>query len=327
MGWRTVFIPSSSIVPLLGLSIVVSILIVVVLPAPLGPRKAKISPCSTSNEITFTAVKDLKVFVRLRTRIMSPPQGSNKVCLWSCFRRMSIDKGLRSVTAYNASGRAHRLGLASSRGCRNNESLAGALLRRNELLPEQRHKLALQPFCLLQAQALFVAHTIEAHFAVQCIRDQPEQSDAERMHVQTQVLDPKRSVAVADHNIAQIGERKTVPTAVDLERVRRPHHRLHLRARQWPEHLAEVVSPRNIEHLPFDISADLFVDLTSPRPDIQLWGPSRSYYETPATEEEHVALQRGETPPSCDHRAFAQSSRLLFSQYREQSTAERRGAR
>ena len=60
--------------PLVGLSSVVSILMVVVLPAPLGPRKAKISPCSTSNEIPFTAAKDLKVFVRLRTRIMSPPQ-------------------------------------------------------------------------------------------------------------------------------------------------------------------------------------------------------------------------------------------------------------
>src|ERR1700731_4258263 len=99
---------------------------------------------------------------------------------------------------------------------RNKESLAGALLRRNELLPEQSHELVLQPFCLLKAQTLLVAHKIETHLAVQCIRDQPEQSDVERMHIQAQVLDPKRGLAVADYNIAQVGERKTVPTAVDV---------------------------------------------------------------------------------------------------------------
>ena len=42
--------------PLVGLSSVVRILIVVVLPAPLGPRKAKISPSSTAKEISATAV-------------------------------------------------------------------------------------------------------------------------------------------------------------------------------------------------------------------------------------------------------------------------------
>ena len=38
-------------VPLVGRSSVVSILMVVVLPAPLGPRKAKISPGATSKEM------------------------------------------------------------------------------------------------------------------------------------------------------------------------------------------------------------------------------------------------------------------------------------
>ncbi len=85
---------------------------------------------------------------------------------------------------------------------RNKKNLARALLRRNELLPEQSHELALQPFCLFKAQTLLVAHKIEAHFAVQRLSDEPEQSDVERMHVQAQVLDPKRSFAVADHNIA-----------------------------------------------------------------------------------------------------------------------------
>ena len=37
--------PSSRIVPAVGRNRVVSILIVVVFPAPFGPRKAKISPC------------------------------------------------------------------------------------------------------------------------------------------------------------------------------------------------------------------------------------------------------------------------------------------
>ena len=61
--------------PLVGFSSVVSILMVVVLPAPLGPRKAKISPSSTSNETSLTAVKEPNVFTRFRTRIIQarPP--------------------------------------------------------------------------------------------------------------------------------------------------------------------------------------------------------------------------------------------------------------
>src|SRR5665213_1984408 len=49
--------------PLVGLSIVVNILIVVLLPAPLGPKKAKISPFSTSKEIPSTATMSPKRFV------------------------------------------------------------------------------------------------------------------------------------------------------------------------------------------------------------------------------------------------------------------------
>src|SRR6266508_1727538 len=48
--------PSSSSDPVVGRSRVVSILIVVVLPAPFGPRNAKISPGRTSNETSLTAV-------------------------------------------------------------------------------------------------------------------------------------------------------------------------------------------------------------------------------------------------------------------------------
>ena len=47
----------AAMVPLVGRSSVVSILMVVVLPAPLGPRKAKISPSATSKETSLTAVK------------------------------------------------------------------------------------------------------------------------------------------------------------------------------------------------------------------------------------------------------------------------------
>src|SRR3984893_10280755 len=189
---------------------------------------------------------------------------------------------------------------------RNKESLAGPLPRRNELLPEQSHELTLQPFCLLRTQTLLVAHKVEAHFAVQRISDQSQQPDIERMHVQAQVLHPKRGVAVADHNIAKIGERETVPTAIHLQCVSQPHHRLHLRVRQRSKHLGEVVTPGNIEHLPLDISADLFIKFASPRPEVQVRGLSRGYYETPAAEEQHVALQRSKTPPSCVHRAFDQ---------------------
>src|SRR5260370_21083393 len=66
--------PSNSSAALVGFSNVVSIFMVVVFPAPLGARKAKISPSSTSNETSFTAVnappEDLKVFTRFRTRII-----------------------------------------------------------------------------------------------------------------------------------------------------------------------------------------------------------------------------------------------------------------
>src|SRR4051812_8801285 len=62
--------PSMAMVPLVGRSRVVSIWMVVVLPAPLGPRKAKISPERTSNEIPPTAVTVPKVLTRFSTRII-----------------------------------------------------------------------------------------------------------------------------------------------------------------------------------------------------------------------------------------------------------------
>src|SRR5688572_17583828 len=45
---------------------------VVVLPAPLGPRRPKISPSDTENEIPSTAVRSPYFFTRLRTSMMFP---------------------------------------------------------------------------------------------------------------------------------------------------------------------------------------------------------------------------------------------------------------
>ena len=54
-GSATTSWPSTRAVPEVGSSSVMSILIVVVLPAPLGPSRPKSSPRSTSNEIPRTA--------------------------------------------------------------------------------------------------------------------------------------------------------------------------------------------------------------------------------------------------------------------------------
>src|ERR1700755_3185621 len=62
--------PSNSIWPLVGRRSVVSILIVVVLPAPFGPRKAKTSPRRTSNDTSSTAVSSPKRFTRFWTLII-----------------------------------------------------------------------------------------------------------------------------------------------------------------------------------------------------------------------------------------------------------------
>jgi len=57
--------------PSLGFSTLVSILIVVVLPAPLGPRKPKMTPASTANEMWSTAVNQSKRLTRLQTLMIA----------------------------------------------------------------------------------------------------------------------------------------------------------------------------------------------------------------------------------------------------------------
>jgi hypothetical protein len=56
--------PSIGIDALVGVRSVVSILIVVVFPAPFGPRKAKISPAWTSSEMSSTADTSPYFFTR-----------------------------------------------------------------------------------------------------------------------------------------------------------------------------------------------------------------------------------------------------------------------
>jgi hypothetical protein len=62
--------PSSRICPLVGASWVVSILMVVVFPAPFGPRNANTSPRFTSNEMPLTASVSPKRLTRPCTWIM-----------------------------------------------------------------------------------------------------------------------------------------------------------------------------------------------------------------------------------------------------------------
>src|SRR5262252_435310 len=57
--------------PSLGVSTVVSILIVVVLPAPLGPRNPKMMPSGTANEMWSTAVTPSKRLTRSRASMMA----------------------------------------------------------------------------------------------------------------------------------------------------------------------------------------------------------------------------------------------------------------
>jgi hypothetical protein len=62
--------PSIRIVPDVGRSNVVSILMVVDFPAPFGPRNPKVVPCATENEIPFTASKPPKRLLRSLTSMM-----------------------------------------------------------------------------------------------------------------------------------------------------------------------------------------------------------------------------------------------------------------
>jgi ABC-2 type transport system ATP-binding protein len=74
------FMPATSNTPLLAGSKPQSIRNVVVLPAPLGPSKPKISPRDTSNEVLATAVKSPKV----RTKSFTTITGFSSCCFTLC---------------------------------------------------------------------------------------------------------------------------------------------------------------------------------------------------------------------------------------------------
>src|SRR5947207_7300667 len=67
--------PSMVTSPAVGRSRPVSILMVVLLPAPLGPRKPKKRPRGTSKERSSTATFLRKALVRWRTTMAGPPGG------------------------------------------------------------------------------------------------------------------------------------------------------------------------------------------------------------------------------------------------------------
>ncbi len=76
-------LPSIKIVPDVGRSSVVNILIVVDLPAPFGPRNPNVVPRSTENEIPFTASKGPKLFFKSLTSMMSVMGNSSVASLYS----------------------------------------------------------------------------------------------------------------------------------------------------------------------------------------------------------------------------------------------------
>src|SRR6516164_4956987 len=77
MGWAAKSRPSNSILPAVGASSPVSILMVVDLPAPFGPRKPKNCPACTRRSTAFTAVSDPNVrvspSVRIAISFIKPP--------------------------------------------------------------------------------------------------------------------------------------------------------------------------------------------------------------------------------------------------------------
>src|SRR5579859_5447898 len=128
-------------VPLVGRRIVVNILMVVVLPAPFGPRKAKISPWRTSKEMPFTAVTEAKVFLRLFTLIMY------------CQNPDSLLESLSSCACHQW-------------------QLNGIAIRLCGLMPQHGHKLALEPVRLSTAHALLVSYEVETHLPIERVGNQ-----------------------------------------------------------------------------------------------------------------------------------------------------------
>src|SRR5208337_4463288 len=89
-GWRAISNPYTLAAPALGGSIVVSIFIVVVLPAPFGPSRPKIEPAATLKDSSLTAVNDPKRRVKPRVSTAGgrssaffSAQAFEESCAWS----------------------------------------------------------------------------------------------------------------------------------------------------------------------------------------------------------------------------------------------------
>ncbi len=67
--WRTTSNPATVAEPAVGIASVHSMLIVVVLPAPFGPRNPKVSPRKTSNSTPATATRSPNRFSSPRTEM------------------------------------------------------------------------------------------------------------------------------------------------------------------------------------------------------------------------------------------------------------------
>src|SRR4030042_5377845 len=96
--------PLMVILPDEGFRRVVSILIVVVLPAPLGPRKAKISPFFTVKERSSTAASPLNFLVKWSTLMIGSIVGSVfgiwRLCQLKLLLSYSFNSKHRSYTRY-----------------------------------------------------------------------------------------------------------------------------------------------------------------------------------------------------------------------------------
>src|SRR5207237_4271929 len=109
--------PRTRIVPLVGMSRVASIFIVVVFPAPFGPRRPKISPGSTTRSIPSTA--------RKRSRLSCSRRSRSQIV------RLPRSKTFTRSFASTA-GAAAIIRAAQSRGCAARHAQAGGFAPRRQ---------------------------------------------------------------------------------------------------------------------------------------------------------------------------------------------------
>src|SRR5580704_4076277 len=184
-----------------------------------------------------------------------------------------------------------------------------------DLVLQQAHELALERVHLTAAHTFLIAHAVEAHLLVERIGNQAENPHTQGMHVQAQVFHPERGTAVADRNVAEIGQREAVPAAVHFQRVAQPHDRLDLPPRHRAEHFGEMETAGYVEHFLLNLRAYLFVDRAYLLPELHLRRLSGAHLEVTAAKKHHVAFQRWEAPSPDVYRVFDPLRHLLLSKY------------